>query len=91
MRMLCRITGVWGGATTSERIESAFGPMQSCNGRCVAGLDVGWAPVCLEKAGRGSAGAVGRPMMAQFRCTQVITRNGLDDVQVSTLDGKAGG
>lgn len=68
--------GVWESATASEKIESAFGPMQSCNGRCVAGFAC-WGELRLLGEGarhgriraRGSAGFVGRPMMSQFRCT----------------------
>lgn len=75
--------GVWESATISEKIEPAFAIMQ----RSV--LHVGWSSFALGRGqarqnkggGRGSAGAVGRPMMPQFRCTQVIMRNGLDDDQ----------
>lgn len=89
--------GVWESAA-SEKIESAFEPMQSCNGRPV--FMMGWALFAWRRGqarqnkggGRVSAGAVGRPMMSQFRCTQVIIRNGLDDDQAGRyVDGKAGG
>lgn len=57
--------GVWESAKTSEKIESAFGPMQSCNGRCVAGLACwGGLDVLGEGARHGRVSARGEEVPA---------------------------